>query len=296
MRRIHRFGVFSFDPEQLELRRLAQPVRLQPQPARALALLLEHAGRVVSREAFQQALWGSETFVDFDRGLNFCIAQIRTALGDDAVQPRYVRTVPKKGYEFICPIETSDAGALVPPPADSGATRRATQWIAIASLLVVSVVGGSVWFLTHHAHRRPAIVAVVPFDNETADPGWNRFGESLTDNIVERLAASSEGRYQVIGNAAILRTAREQRDLTAIASSLNANYVILGQVQRDGARIRVLGHLIRLPDQVHVAVARFDGLSDQSLATTDAITTGVTARFLNPLKNAVGSTRAFSSR
>jgi len=285
MGQIYRFGVFAFDASQLELRRLGQPVRLQPQPARALALLLEQAGRVVPRENFQKAVWGTETFVDFDRGLNFCIAQIRTALGDDAAVPRYIRTVPKKGYEFICPLETGAAVA-------NGARRS----IAVASAILVAALAGAVVLLAYGVNRRHAIVAVVPFDNETADAGWARFGESLTDTIVERLTASSEGRFQVIGNAAILRTSRDRRDLNAIGSALNANYVILGQVQRDGSRIRVLGHLIRLPDQTHVAVARFDGVADNTLATTDDIATRLTARFLNPLKNGGYFTRSSSSR
>lgn len=295
MGQIYRFGIFAFDASQLELRRLGQPVRLQPQPARVLALLLEEAGRIVSREDFQKAVWGSGTFVDFDRGLNFCVAQIRTALGDDAAVPRYIRTVPKKGYEFICPLEASAAAPNGGQQLEKHQTRPARS-IAAASAILVAALAAAVVLLAYGVNQRHAIVAVVPFDNETPDPGWTRFGESLTDTIVERLTASSDGRFQVIGNAAILRTARDRRDLKAIGSSLNANYVILGQVQRDGARMRVLGHLIRLPDQTHVAVARFEGVADNTLATTDDIATRLTARFLNPLKNGGWFTRSFSSQ
>src|SRR2546430_2687231 len=95
-----RFGIFDFDPETRELRREGQTVRLQAQPAQVLEVLLQHAGEVVSRDTLRLAIWGTETFVDFDRGLNFCIAQIRAALGDSADSPRFIRTVPKKGYQF----------------------------------------------------------------------------------------------------------------------------------------------------------------------------------------------------
>ena len=105
------------------------------------------------------------------------------------------------------------------------------------------------------------IIAVLRFDNETGNPDATRFSDGLTDNVVERLSTLSNGRYGVIGNAQNLRVPREQRDLTAIATSLNAKYVVLGQVQADGDKTRILAHLIHLPDQVHVWVVRTDGRS-----------------------------------
>ena len=99
-----RFGVFAFDPETLELRRQDRLVRLQPQPARVLARLLDRAGGVVTRAELRDAIWGDHTTVDFDRGLNFCVAEIRRALGDSAASPRFIRTVPKRGYVFIAPV------------------------------------------------------------------------------------------------------------------------------------------------------------------------------------------------
>src|SRR5262245_58773806 len=121
-----RFGVFEFNAETGELFRDGIAVKLQSQPARVLGLLVAQAGEVVTRDTLRQAVWGSETFVDFDRGLNFCIAQIRSALGDSAESPRFVRTAPKQGYKFIAPVEpvdvagqTSRSARDVPvPPAD----------------------------------------------------------------------------------------------------------------------------------------------------------------------------------
>src|SRR5215471_5405645 len=104
MQKLVRFGVFTFDTDHLELRREGRRVRLQHQPARVLSLLLARSGQMVTRDELRASIWGDGTFVDFDRGLNFCVGQIRSALGDSAESPRYVRTVPKSGYEFICPV------------------------------------------------------------------------------------------------------------------------------------------------------------------------------------------------
>ena len=93
-----RFGLFEFDTATRELRREGVLVRLQSQPAQVLSCLIEQDGQVVSRESLRETVWGTGTFVDFERGLNFCIAQIRSALNDDSTSPRYVRTVPKRGY------------------------------------------------------------------------------------------------------------------------------------------------------------------------------------------------------
>src|SRR5687767_6613028 len=99
-----RFGPFEFDADTRELSRDGATVRLQSQPAQVLAALLARPGEVVTRASLQEALWGVETHVDFDNSLNFCMSQLRTALGDSAEAPVYVKTVPKRGYQFIAPI------------------------------------------------------------------------------------------------------------------------------------------------------------------------------------------------
>src|SRR5215470_1457860 len=101
----YRFGMFEFNAASKELRREGVLVRLQSQPAQLLACLIERAGQTVSRDDLRKVLWGDDTFVDFDRGLNFCISQLRSALRDDTSEPRYIRTIPKSGYQFIAPVE-----------------------------------------------------------------------------------------------------------------------------------------------------------------------------------------------
>src|SRR5215469_7713231 len=103
-----RFGIFEFDRASQELRREGVLVRLQSQPAQVLGCLLEYAGEVVSREELRQAVWQDHTFVDFERGLNCCIAQIRAALKDSAIEPRFIRTIPKRGYQFFPPVTRTE--------------------------------------------------------------------------------------------------------------------------------------------------------------------------------------------
>jgi DNA-binding winged helix-turn-helix (wHTH) protein/TolB-like protein len=246
-----RFGIFEFDPDTRELRREGLPVRLQAQPAQVLAMLLSHADAVVTRETLRQAVWGTDTFVDFDRGLNFCVAQIRSALGDSAESPRFVRTLPKRGYQFIAPVTALDEDGPAAP-------RR--NWRPAAAALVLAaalLLVGRLWLASQSTVR----VAVTRFDNETGDPALDRFADGLTDAVVADLTTSGAGRYGVIGNAAILRLPRARRDLLAIGSSLGADYVVLGQIQGDPAHPRILAHLIRLPAQTHLWVTRRDDLS-----------------------------------
>ncbi len=101
-----RFGAFEVDIEAGELRRNGMKVRVQDQPFQVLTTLLERPGDIVTREALQQRLWADDTFVEFDRSLNTAVNKLREALGDAAESPRYVETVPRKGYRFIAPVET----------------------------------------------------------------------------------------------------------------------------------------------------------------------------------------------
>src|SRR6266852_8579593 len=109
--RIVRFGVFELDLSAGELRKNGVKLRLQEQPFQVLAMLLERAGEVVTREDLRQQLWPSDTFVDFDHSLNTAINKVREALGDSASSPRYVETLARRGYRFIAPVQAPDRAA-----------------------------------------------------------------------------------------------------------------------------------------------------------------------------------------
>lgn len=112
-----RFGPFELDLRTRELRKAGAAVKIQQQPLKVLALLAARAGELVTREELRQQVWGGDTYVDFDQGLNFCIKQIRSALGDQADTPCYVETLPRRGYRFIAPIEADPLPVPLPAPA-----------------------------------------------------------------------------------------------------------------------------------------------------------------------------------
>jgi DNA-binding winged helix-turn-helix (wHTH) protein/TolB-like protein len=264
-----RFGSFEFDASSGDLRRDGLVVSLQAEPARVLSHLVNHAGQIVAREDLHDAILGEETFVDFERGLNDCIAQIRSALGDESTSPKFIRTIPRRGYQFIYPVERFPAAARIEPTEETG--EREFLWrtllICVAGLAIVAAVLAVTTTLRRTATASaPFNVAVIPFDNETGDAGVNRFCKELTDNFVQQLTATGEDHYHVIGNASILRTPREQRDMARIAASLHAQFVILGQVQGGGTQTRILAHLIRMPDQTHVWVVRLEQPFDNPYA------------------------------
>jgi DNA-binding winged helix-turn-helix (wHTH) protein/TolB-like protein len=257
-----RFGVFEFDVEKLELWRRGSLIPLQIQPGRILACLVQNAGQVVTRQQLSKVLWGEETFVDFDRGLNFCVSQLRTVLGDDSARPIYIQTFHKRGYQFISPVEHIVPGAELQhdssatPPRDVGPPHTALLRYGFVALAIVA--GGIGFWIWHRqaAQREPPIIAVLRFDNETGNSDLTRVSDALTDDLVEQLTERSNGRYAVIGNSELLRVPREQRNLSSISASLHAKYVVLGQLQSSGSQVRILAHLIRMPAQTHVTVTR----------------------------------------
>jgi len=269
------FSTFRFDVDSLELSREGRVVRLEPQPARALAVLLARAGEVVTREELRAAIWGDETHVDYDRGLAYCVGQVRAALGDSAELPRFVQTLPRRGFRFIAPVSVAPAGRAsaapqMPAPPTSAATeassagpataveRRALRprpWIWALAGAAAAVVVMTAWPLLDPP--RPVVVAVSIFDNETGDPGLDGFVTGLSDVVVTRLSALAPGRLGVVGNDPALRQPRNIRNLRALAAALDADYVVLGQLQREDDRLRFIVHFIRLEDGVHLRANRF---------------------------------------
>jgi DNA-binding winged helix-turn-helix (wHTH) protein/TolB-like protein len=296
----YRFGTFEFDPTSLELRRGGRLVKLEPQPARALAALLARPGELVSREALREAIWGRETHVDFDRGITYAIGQVRAALGDSGENPRFVQTLPKRGFRFVAPVTgaagpgdvrvgtgtgTVDhegrplqtgrplhegglqhAGPPSTPAAAPGTVRGAAPrrpagagaaFLAGAAVLALTIAGLSALLWA----RGAPVVAVSVFDNETGEPAYDVPVAALTDLVVVRLAGLAPDRLGVVGNAAVLRRPRNIRDLDAVKAGVRADYVVLGQLQRDGDGLRFVTHVVRLADGVHLKANRLTGPS-----------------------------------
>jgi len=155
----------------------------------------------------------------------------------------------------------------------------ATGIVFVVLSVTLMVIASAIVYRALTTRHMPTIVAVARFDNETGDASLNRFVDALTDTVTVQLAEAGDGQFSVVGNAAILRAPRQDRDLRAIASTLHAGFVVLGQVQRDDQRVRVLAHLIRMPDQTHVRVSRTDNVPDTTLTEADEVAGRIAREF-----------------
>jgi len=262
------FGPFETNTKTGELRREGMLIPLQDLPFRLLTALQERPGELVTRTELTERLWGSDTFVDAAAGLNTAVAKLRDALGDNAEQPQYIETVPKRGYRFIRAISdvnlpNAGADARVQPPLGGdrderrlGSPKRQRRqggpliWMAAAAAIVL-IAAFTAYRL--RADRPQTRVAVILFDNETGNPEMSRLSQGLTDAAV--FALTAQPRLAVIGNAAMLRTSRPFRDIAAVRDALHADFIVIGQVQTVDQTILVRSHLIRASDQAHVWVS-----------------------------------------
>jgi DNA-binding winged helix-turn-helix (wHTH) protein/TolB-like protein len=262
----YRFGAFEFDAAANVLRKNGRTLALEPQPGRALALLLERADEVISKEDLRRALWGDDTHVDFDRGLAYCLSQVRAALGDSGDNPRFVQTLPRRGYRFIAPVqrhvEATPSQSSLPDPVKAtpvgSPVRSRSSRVLVAAAIVSVAIAGSLWWYTRDRDQAASrqIVAVSVFDNETGLAEYDRLVSGLSDLVVTRLTALDPSRLGVVGNAAVLRQPRNIRNLKAVADGVKADYVILGQLQRAENGLRFITHFIRLDDETHLKANR----------------------------------------
>jgi DNA-binding winged helix-turn-helix (wHTH) protein len=134
-----RFGVFELDTESEQLLKHGLAIKLKPQPFKLLKLLVNEAGRVVTREEIRAALWSGDTFVDFDQGVNFAIKQVREALDDDSERSLYIQTVPKRGYRFVAPVEIITPGENLFSAVPTDPRLHKALWANIAELRVAEI-------------------------------------------------------------------------------------------------------------------------------------------------------------
>lgn len=268
-----KFAEFDVDPDAGVLLRSGVRVKMQDLPFRLLVVLLRRAGTVVTREELRAELWGAATFVDAEAGLNTAIAKLREALGDNAEAPTFIETLPKRGYRFVGTL-ASDAAT-----ADGGAVgvvrarRTSRPWLlALGSLAIVAVA-----FAGYRALRGPdrITIAVVRFHNETGVADNDRLAGSLTDAVV--LALADNPAYGVIGNSPLLRTDRIFQDVRKIGEALDADYVVLGQLQNVGGGLVTRAHFIRVSDETHLWAGKIDlsGVTDTERAVTTTVAQGV---------------------
>ncbi len=272
-RRKVRFHDFEVDLHTRELRKNGVRIRLVGHPFEILALLLEAPGEMVTREQLRERLWPRDTFVDFEHGLNSAVNKLREALADSASQPRYVETVPRRGYRFIAQTETAEAPSAVQPQPATGAEpeldsrlpgRRAAGWALAVGILLVALALASRWvgFLAESFSPKPgaerAMLAVLPFENLTKDPEQDYFGDGLTEQLITELGRLDPRRLGVIARTSAVQYQNAGKGADQIARELGVEYLLEGSVRRDGERVRITAQLIRASDQTHLWAQSYD--------------------------------------
>lgn len=252
------FGEYELDCRTSELRRNGTVVRLQPQPAKVLSILVNRAGEIVTREELAEQVWGSDTHVDFEHGLNFAIRKIRSVLEDDPEQPRYLETLPKRGYRFIAKVSNRENPEMAELP-DSAVTRRSGAvpsrilYSAIAAALVVAA-GLGAWHYRRQAPAKVAApiqsVAVLPLRNLSNDPEQEYFSDGMTDELITDLAKS--GGFRVISHTSVERFKDTKTPLPEIAKQLGVDAIIEGTVMRSRDHVRITAQLIDARSDQHL--------------------------------------------
>src|SRR5262245_2809726 len=182
-----RFDRFELDVAAGELRNGGAVVRLQPQPCKVLALLASRAGQLVTRAEIQKQVWTDDTFVDFEQGLNYCVRQIRAALDDQADTPRFIETIPRRGYRFLA--------AVTPAAPPSSAPAR-------------------------------VMLAVLPFENLSGVDHDEYFSDGLTDEMIAQLGRINPQTLGVIARTSAMRYKGTDKTIGAIGGELGVGFVL----------------------------------------------------------------------
>jgi TolB-like protein/DNA-binding winged helix-turn-helix (wHTH) protein/Flp pilus assembly protein TadD len=281
-------GRFSFDEFEVDLRsgelwQRGNRLRLQVQPFQVLRVLLERQGEIVTRDELKQTLWPADTFVDFDDGLNTAIRKIRDALGDSTEKPRYIETIPRRGYRFMgclsdlrpavlsSPAEESndspaqefsrsDVSAPVVLPA--AAQLLSIRWrVLLAAAVALALFSTALVVYRGRSAKetnqtRIKSLAVLPLKNLSADPAQEYLADGMTEALIGRLAGIHD--LRVISRTSVMQYKDTKKGLPEIAKILGADAIVEGSVIRDGNRIRVHAQLIRAATDEHFWSETYD--------------------------------------
>jgi TolB-like protein/DNA-binding winged helix-turn-helix (wHTH) protein len=269
-----RFAEFELDLRTGELRRNGALLKLQPQPARILSILVSRVGEVVTRQDLAREVWGSETFVDFEQGLNFAIRQIRTVLDDDPNTPKFLETLPKRGYRFIGEVSRAVAepashalGATLerpsepPVPVVPAANSLRRYGAALVAVVMIAVLIGLGWARLRRSTASASAehlnsVAVLPLSNLSNDSDQEFFSDGITDELITELAKVPN--LRVISHTSVQRYKGTKLSLQEIAQQLHADAVIEGSVMRSGDRVRITAQLIDARTDQHLWAEKYD--------------------------------------
>jgi len=269
-----RTGLFEIDLGSSEIHKEGRRIPLQDQPFRVLALLIERPGEVVTREELQSRLWPADTYVGFDEGLNTAIRKLRIALGDSPENPRFIETIPRRGYRFVASVQEAVVGpsralgsaeaasrAAELQPDGRGRRIRRVGWAFLAAGVFLVAAGAA-----YYMHSRPSnptghtrvMLAILPFVNLSNDPEQEYFSDGLTEETITDLGQLSPQRLGVIARTSAMTYKHTTKSIRQIGSELGVDYILEGSVRREGDEARVSAQLIRVSDQTHLWAENYE--------------------------------------
>jgi TolB-like protein/DNA-binding winged helix-turn-helix (wHTH) protein/Tfp pilus assembly protein PilF len=283
-----RFGTYEVSLQSGEVRKAGLRIRVQQQPMKLLEILLERPGEVITREELRSRVWTDESFGDFDQAVNIAIAKLRSALGDSAENPRFIETLPKRGYRFIADVSVVDADARPkrPEPADGDLTATEARdkdgnnkdklqspglavaskrrlWsplrmiIVFALVLSLSMLAIKLFRSRGHAPAEIRSLAVLPLENLSADASQSYFADGMTDELITDLAQISA--LRVISRTSVMVYKGARKPLPQIARELNVDAVVEGTVLRSGDQVRITAQLIEASSDKHLWSQSYEG-------------------------------------
>jgi len=267
--RIVWFEDYQADLQTGELRKNGTKIRLSGQPFQILALLLEKAGELITREELRAKLWPDEVFVDFDHSLNAAVNKLREALCDSTSDARFIETLPKRGYRFIGPIDVRDVSAgrqsaaissersAPSPPEGLKRPRIARKYaVALTAILLAGLLTGLHVYSSHGRSPSSSVVpriqsvAVLPLVNLTGNPDQEYFADAMTEALTSELGKLST--LRVISRTSAMRYKQTKKSVPEIARELNVDAVVEGAVQLSGERVEITAQLVYAPEDRHL--------------------------------------------
>lgn len=254
--RMVRFATFEADLNAKELRKGGVKIKIHGQPFEVLAMLVEQPGEIVSREELKQKLWPTDTFVDFDHGVNTAIKRLREALGDSAENPRFIETIPRRGYRFIAPVEppaTAREAKYSPKRQKRIVAFAMALGIGVAALIVASQRQRLFALRTGHPIQS---IAVLPLVNLSNDVNQDYFADGMTEALTTDLGKISA--LRVISRTSVMQYKGTKKNLPEIARELQVDALLEGTVLRSGNHIRITANLVQALPEKHLWAENYD--------------------------------------
>jgi TolB-like protein/DNA-binding winged helix-turn-helix (wHTH) protein len=266
------FGIFQIDLKARELHKAGVKVKLQEQPFRVLALLVERAGQVVTREELRQRVWPTDAYVAFDQGLNNAIKKVRDALGDSADSPRFVETLARHGYRFVAPVGALPQRHSEPQVRSALRSHWKFAFIGLASASLLAALAYWAWHRSNAgAPTEKVILAVLPFDSLGHDPDQEFFSDGLTEEMIAQLGKLNPERLTVISRGSVARYKDSRLAANQIGGELHADYLVQGSVRRSADRVRITVQLIQVRDQTDLWAESYDRELKDILTLQDSV-------------------------